>query len=269
MDELVLDGKTYLSSKKAAKVTGYAKDYIGQLCREGRVDSKLVGRSWYVYEPSIREHRFNDERSKAKKKQANTGDNSPALVEKPEESNPLESIWEQPAYTPETFETLPPLEEAVATTEAYKEEPKTVGDMQAAWQDWFATQNQPTPATAAIEEQEPYIREEEPYKAPQETESVPMRMIVSDIAPKREERRQVPAYTPVQEHYQSEEPVQRRHKSKPKGSTVVVKALFGALIVFAGSIMLIATGLIDDLHLTGLTDTPVLQYLQGSTVVEK
>jgi hypothetical protein len=58
MDEITLDDKTYVSSKRAAKITGYAKDYVGQLCREGRVEARLVGRNWYVLESSIREHRF-------------------------------------------------------------------------------------------------------------------------------------------------------------------------------------------------------------------
>ena len=58
MDELEFDGKTYVSSKRAAQITGYAKDYVGQLCREGRVQARLVGRNWYVLESSIHEHRF-------------------------------------------------------------------------------------------------------------------------------------------------------------------------------------------------------------------
>lgn len=58
MDEILIDEKKYVSSKRAAKVTGYAKDYIGQLCREGRVPARLVGRSWYVLETAIHDHRF-------------------------------------------------------------------------------------------------------------------------------------------------------------------------------------------------------------------
>jgi len=58
MDELLIDDKKYLSTRRAAKVTGYAKDYVGQLCREGRVKARQVGRSWYVLEADIREHRF-------------------------------------------------------------------------------------------------------------------------------------------------------------------------------------------------------------------
>ena len=50
--------RQYVSSKRAAKITGYAKDYVGQLCREGRVSARLVGRNWYVLESSIREAPF-------------------------------------------------------------------------------------------------------------------------------------------------------------------------------------------------------------------
>jgi hypothetical protein len=58
MDEILIEEKKYVSSKRAAKVTGYAKDYIGQLCREGRVPARLVGRNWYVLESAINDHRF-------------------------------------------------------------------------------------------------------------------------------------------------------------------------------------------------------------------
>jgi hypothetical protein len=58
MEEVLLDGQRYVSSKRAAKITGYAKDYVGQLCREGKVPAQLVGRGWFVLESAIREHRF-------------------------------------------------------------------------------------------------------------------------------------------------------------------------------------------------------------------
>jgi hypothetical protein len=65
MDELVIDDKKYISTRQAAKITGYAKDYVGQLCREGRVPARLVGRSWYVLESALADHRFgNDEPEK-------------------------------------------------------------------------------------------------------------------------------------------------------------------------------------------------------------
>lgn len=57
MDELVVDGEKYISSKRAARLSGYTKDYIGQLCRAGKIPSKMVGRSWYVKEEALKEHR--------------------------------------------------------------------------------------------------------------------------------------------------------------------------------------------------------------------
>jgi len=53
MNELKLDGKIYVSSKRAAEITGYAKDYIGQLSRAGKLDSKMVGRNWYINKDSL------------------------------------------------------------------------------------------------------------------------------------------------------------------------------------------------------------------------
>jgi hypothetical protein len=53
MDELEIDGKKYLSSRRAAKEHKYHTDYIGQLIRAGKVDGKKVGRAWYVEEGSL------------------------------------------------------------------------------------------------------------------------------------------------------------------------------------------------------------------------
>ncbi len=53
MDELEIDGKKYLSSRRAAKEHKYHTDYIGQLIRAGKVAGKKVGRAWYVEEASL------------------------------------------------------------------------------------------------------------------------------------------------------------------------------------------------------------------------
>ncbi len=64
MDELQIDDKKYVSSKRAAELTGYAKDYVGQLCREGKIEARLVGRSWYILESAIQDHRFGQQKDK-------------------------------------------------------------------------------------------------------------------------------------------------------------------------------------------------------------
>ncbi len=56
MESLTLEGKKYISSKRAAKISGYTKDYIGQLCRADALPAKMVGRSWYIEEGSLKEH---------------------------------------------------------------------------------------------------------------------------------------------------------------------------------------------------------------------
>ena len=54
---VLLDGKEYLSSGRAAEVTGYHSDYVGQLARSGAVESKQVGNRWYVNKESIKKHK--------------------------------------------------------------------------------------------------------------------------------------------------------------------------------------------------------------------
>ncbi|MFQ5541060.1 MAG: hypothetical protein ACE5F4_02340 [Candidatus Paceibacteria bacterium] len=56
MEELDIQGKKYISSKRAAEVTGYAKDYVGQLARSGKIPATRVGRAWYVDEDTIKRH---------------------------------------------------------------------------------------------------------------------------------------------------------------------------------------------------------------------
>jgi hypothetical protein len=136
MDELTLDNKIYLSSRQAAKVTGYAKDYVGQLCREGRVAARLVGRNWYVLESSILEHRFGAEKT----------EESPVAA-----SAAVASPWEAPVYTSEPVHMVPemvakpapePIPEPLPTPIAVSAPHEVLADMQSAWQEWFESQKE-------------------------------------------------------------------------------------------------------------------------------
>lgn len=55
------DGRDYISASRAAKITGYSQDYVGQLARGEKIPSRQIGSRWYVDRAAIIEHkRHND-----------------------------------------------------------------------------------------------------------------------------------------------------------------------------------------------------------------
>ena len=162
MNEITIGEKVYISAKRAAEITGYARDYVGQLCREGHVDAKMVGRSWYVYEPAIRAHRFGPE--VVEEVPAAKGE----TAEEPESGDQGDATWHKPVYTPESPELLPEmmspkLEELLPPAE------ETLTDMQAAWREWFE-QRQTELKTPEIESSEVSDERNEAHEAAQEPE---------------------------------------------------------------------------------------------------
>jgi len=125
MDELVIDDKKYVSSKQAAKLTGYAKDYVGQLCREGRVQAQLVGRAWYVLESAIQDHRFGSTSETPEKPKRAHRDESSEEV--------LMPVWEAPRYVPSVNEILPQIKPKQTL-----EETDNVGSVESieSWSEW-------------------------------------------------------------------------------------------------------------------------------------
>ncbi|MDB5190049.1 MAG: hypothetical protein JWN49_375 [Parcubacteria group bacterium] len=148
MDEITILDKTYISSKRAAEITGYAKDYVGQLCREGHVDAKMVGRSWYVFEPSIRKHRFGEEAVVEEVAQSES--------EIQEDSASVEAetpVWEPSVYKSEAVDMIPELETVAQTSQSISEDTHaTLTDMQSAWREWFDRKQE-----ARIEAPEPEL----------------------------------------------------------------------------------------------------------------
>ena len=149
MDEMILNGKNHVSSKRAAEITGYAKDYIGQLCREGRIEARLVGRSWYVDEESLRRHRFGtegivqseveveeqavEEEVTQPAQEPQTLDESEALErieegdapvapETPDGEEETEALWHPAVYTSEEVTVLPEMKSDVNTNHVVSEE---------------------------------------------------------------------------------------------------------------------------------------------------
>jgi len=56
-DEIQVEGKEYISSKRASDLTSYAQDYIGQLARKGYIDAHRIGGLWYVSMESLSEYK--------------------------------------------------------------------------------------------------------------------------------------------------------------------------------------------------------------------
>ncbi len=52
-DEIKVGDETYISSKRASEITGYARDYIGQLARKGLIEAHRIGGLWYISPPSL------------------------------------------------------------------------------------------------------------------------------------------------------------------------------------------------------------------------
>jgi len=162
MDELIIADQKYISSKRASEVTGYAKDYIGQLCREGRVEARLVGRSWYVREAAIKDHRFGAENEEGGQASPKLDDTTVAPKEKFDalryKIEPLE-----PIRAPQV-EVAP--EEPISTegeilyTSRIDEVPDLASKMQEAWQSWF-NKNEETVVP---------INREKPQESEQDTE---------------------------------------------------------------------------------------------------
>ncbi len=157
MDELIIEDKKYVSSKRAAKMTGYAKDYIGQLCREGRVPARLIGRNWYVLETAIQDHRFGTIPT-------------PEMVGTPTSDVRAESIisttWESPRYEASSDELLPSINRLktaeTSSIDENSEEIKESERLQDTWKTWFDRIADTETKTEVVEK----IEEEKPVNVP-------------------------------------------------------------------------------------------------------
>lgn len=132
MDEILIGEKKYVSSKRAAKITGYAKDYVGQLCREGRVPARLVGRSWYVLETAIQDHRFGDDQ---KIEQEIHSESRVSELKTRNHDSVLPPTWESPHYEASPVnrlrDTEPP---SIMDT---NDENTVAQHLQDSWRAWF------------------------------------------------------------------------------------------------------------------------------------
>jgi hypothetical protein len=75
-DTLILEHKIFISAKRAVQISGYTSDYIGQLCRAGKLDCKMVGKSWFLTEESLQNYRLSTKQESVLEDKPNTSQNS-------------------------------------------------------------------------------------------------------------------------------------------------------------------------------------------------
>lgn len=63
MDSVTIEGKKYIKATKSAEAAGYTSDYVGQLCRSEKIDAVVIGKTWYVFDGALSEHKKNRSRS--------------------------------------------------------------------------------------------------------------------------------------------------------------------------------------------------------------
>lgn len=280
MDELIIGEKTYLSSKRAAKITGYAKDYVGQLCREGRVEARLVGRNWYVLESSIREHRFGV-----------AGEPEAVVSEMQETEAPQQEIpaitWGAPRYEVEEPATVPAL---LPKDPEVLEARKVVSEMQDAWKEWFAAQKNEelllpsggeefdgtlTPALIPEEDTEEEVvsisristqAAPEPLHVEEEAEEV---LSMHKTYDTRETGEVVPTNYPIMDLSTPIVPVRaaRAEQSPAKrgNSNLVAKTALIAVAFISVCVALAGTGVVGDWVGQGGSQSPLLKYLGGES----
>lgn len=256
MDELVIGEKKYISSKRAAQLTGYAKDYIGQLCREGRVEARLVGRSWYVLESSVSEHRFGKEAH-------NTQEDT---EEKTEESV---STWDSPKYVAETVSPLPELsirERSSGSINVLENSGAEPSDI---------------PSNEALINA-PQVKEDATSLVREDVESViPIERVREEVAEIGVAEESI---VPIHKIQKAPQPVQRQEQrsSTARSSATRVKvvrrktnggftapAMIIAAAIVAITIMVIGTGIIDNYSIAGVENSSIFNFLGGKSFYSK
>jgi hypothetical protein len=264
MDELTIDGKNYISSKRAAALTGYAKDYVGQLCREGRVEARLVGRSWYVYEPSIRKHRFEGE--DASKIQVSKVEMEKAT--EPSEITNTEAVFETPVYIPEDVsllslsekieESMPP---AVPVSEPIKDD-RGIEEIEEAWQEWFKEDRAPKEPEMAQEAIQ--MKEEGTAPLPNPSiEETPVPLHIRKGGAPKVEYVDIPriSYNPAP--HTPQPAVSKQKKPKNRTESLVVRAILLAVMILSVSVAFIGIG-----ESNTSAESNLIRFIEGSEVIK-
>lgn len=117
MEYISVGGEKYVKASSIARELGYTADYVGQLARSGKIEAQLVGRSWFVNERSIQEHKRDRYRSTAAKSREALRESLESFRPSLERSRTPESHFEKRAiynslqYEADSHDVLPTIPE--------------------------------------------------------------------------------------------------------------------------------------------------------------
>ncbi|PIR83133.1 hypothetical protein COU19_02080 [Candidatus Kaiserbacteria bacterium CG10_big_fil_rev_8_21_14_0_10_56_12] len=245
MDEVIIDERKYISAKQAAKVTGYARDYVGQLCREGRVKARLVGRAWYVLESAIQDHRFGPTKS-AEAQQVSVTSNE-------NEESGASHAWAPSTYAPVVPDTLPELAPKVVT------EPRL-------------TYIDGTAESSVIDvDQAQHLNNEEETQTPDNSVVADDRSeIVREVTPDARRDRVVDGIVPLDRDSNSSDatqaPQERQLRRSSRGVAAVLSYVIGVALALSFAVLAVLnSGLVDQYIYSAI---PV-HYISGIIVYIK
>ncbi len=237
MNEILIEDRKYISSKRAAEITGYAKDYIGQLCREGRVPARLIGRSWYVLETAIHDHRFGEQRIE-------TEDSSQTISP----ASALQATWESPRYESSQVEAFPPHktnEYAPADMQAQDEVSRNLQDSWRAWFDGATDRETGSPDIHEEDEEKEGINDgSEVIKGVEEEVNIPIHVLHGQPPKELLPRRHIEVEFPIPNKKDGSEEIREK---KETGEVLKAARIFGALLAIGSVILaIINTGYFDN-----------------------
>ena len=57
MDEIVIESRHYVSSRRAAEEIGFSQAYVTHLAREGILDARMIGGLWFISREALELHK--------------------------------------------------------------------------------------------------------------------------------------------------------------------------------------------------------------------
>ncbi len=273
MNELTLDGKIYVSSKRAAEITGYAKDYVGQLCREGHVEARLVGRNWYVLETSIREHRF--------------GKKEEVVEASIETRKPTANVsaWEKTHYESEVPAYIPPIrhedvwQNTVASPFHVRGKQAVIEDIQSALQDW-STAQEPVAGDFEATSPDQEVSRSDSTEVPvhiqpiaEEELSVQEERLTNDDTPPAQVAVTDESWQEVIDNLETEDTAQERpHKSYGrlfKARKAILRTIFIAVALSAMTLAVFGSGIVNKITGNKYYRFNELNVITGTTVYKR